>query len=90
MLLALLTSTDPLGLIEAGYAPDVYSSTASAALLELERGGGIDELFKLFLTARGDQIAQVHAFACAAASWWATDAFIFGRGEVFTAYQHRR
>jgi hypothetical protein len=89
MLLALLTSTDPLGLIDAGYTPDVYSSTASAALHELEKGGGIDELFQLFLTARGDQIAYVHAFASAAVSWWVTDAFLSGRGEVSAAYQHR-
>jgi hypothetical protein len=90
MLLVLLTSTDPLGLIEAGYTPDVYSSTASAALYELEQGGGVDELLKLFLTARGDQIAHVHAFTCAAVAWWVSDAFLSGRGEVSAAYQRRR
>jgi hypothetical protein len=86
MLLVLLTTTDPLGLIEAGYPSDVYSSTASATLHELNAGGGIDEVMMLFLTARGEQVARVHAYAQAAVSWWTTDAFMTGRAEISGAY----
>lgn len=68
----LLAATDPLGLLAAGHQPDQYDSTASAALAVLSAGGGVDELFRLFLTA-GTRVEAVDAFSRAALGWWHTD-----------------
>ena len=71
-LLLLLAATDPLGLVAAGHQPDQYDSTASAVLAVLSTGGGIDELFRIFLTA-GTRVEEVDAFSRAALGWWRTD-----------------
>lgn len=70
-LLLLLVATDPLGLMAAGFHADQYDSTASAVLAVLSAGGGVDELFRLFLTA-GTRVEEVDSFARAALDWWRT------------------
>lgn len=72
-LMLLLSATDPLGLIAAGHTVDSYNSTVSAVLQTLRAGGGVDELFRLFLTA-GNRLEAVDAFTRAAVCWWAEDA----------------
>lgn len=72
MILVLLNSTDPLGLLDAGMPPEAYVPAAALVLDELRTGGGVDEILALFLSA-GDRLPAVDAFIRAVMRWWEID-----------------
>ncbi len=72
MILLLLASTDPLGLMESGWTSDAYLPTAADVLHVLRMGSDTDDLLGLFLGA-GDRLQAVQAFISAAISWWDID-----------------
>lgn len=67
-MLLFLAATDPLGLLDAGHPIDHYASTASIVLQVLASGGGVDEIFELFVTA-SNRVEAVDAFTRVALDW---------------------
>lgn len=68
-LVVLLAATDPLDLIQQGHSAVDYATTASEVLDVLAAGGGVDEVFGLFLTA-AERVEAVDDFTRAALTWW--------------------
>lgn len=71
--LLLLAASDPFGLVADGHRVERYGSTAHAVLEQLRGGGGVDELFGLFVTA-GTRLEAVDAFTRMAVRWWTSQA----------------
>lgn len=78
--LLLLAASDPFGLLADGHGVERYASTAHAVLEQLRGGGGVDELFGLFVTA-GTRLEAVDAFTRMAVSWWTSEARTAGPPE---------
>ena len=76
MLIALLATTDPLGRIDAGSAPDVYAPLAARLLAVLQEGGGPAHIVAAVeLQTPGNRLEgaaerAANALAAAVADWW--------------------